>query len=263
MEKTKGNEKGRGICLVGALVLVILLLGNVSAVSYASTSDLFGELVTSVNEYNDYSFFMNRFGIGTSSPQNKLNVIGTVNATAFVGDGSGLTGVGLWTNSSGDATFVEGNVGIGTTSPTQAKLVVSGGIYATGDVSALTFTDRTPFYDGDALTEISKISGLINGEINHTSLPKFVQVEKNKTIYELRNVTEPFFDEKTKEPKNKTVEKEIEIRTEIVIERNIGNMISVLVKAVQQLFDKDTELENRIKLLENELCKANSSFCQI
>ena len=40
-------------------------------------------------------------------------------------------------------------------------------------------------------------------------------------------------------------------------------MISVLVKAVQQLFDKDTELENRIKLLENELCKANSSFCQI
>jgi len=214
MAKQKVGNNVKFNIKVTIFILAILLLGNVSAVSYASTSDLFGELVTSVNEYNDYSFFMNRFGIGTSNP-------------------------------------------------TQAKLVVSGGIYATGDVSALTFTDRTPFYDGDALTEISKISGLINGEINHTSLPKFVQVEKNKTIYELRNVTEPFFDEKTKEPKNKTVEKEIEIRTEIVIERNIGNMISVLVKAVQQLFDKDTELENRIKLLENELCKANSSFCQI
>ena len=69
-------------------------------------------------------------GIGTTAPGTKLDVAGTVIATAFVGDGSGLTGVSgssLWTdagtyNYSNNATNVVvtdgGYVGIGTTSPT-------------------------------------------------------------------------------------------------------------------------------------------------
>lgn len=66
-----------------------------------------------------------RFGIGTTSPSTKLEVNGSVNIS---GSGAGLTfpdgtsmttasTAGLWTNSSGNATYVDGNVGIGTTSP--------------------------------------------------------------------------------------------------------------------------------------------------
>jgi hypothetical protein len=86
-------------------------------------------------------------GIGTTSPDDKLDVAGTVIATAFVGDGSGLTGIAGdsdWIISGNDmytGAGVTGNVGIGTTSPDQTLHVngslrvqdysfFHGGIYA-------------------------------------------------------------------------------------------------------------------------------------
>lgn len=86
-----------------------------------------------------------------------------------------------------------GNVGLGFTSPT-CKLVIDGGVtigqnsdagdnnlYVVGDVSAATFTDRTPYYEGDALEELSKIKKLETNEIDHSSLPNFVKVNKTYT----------------------------------------------------------------------------------
>ncbi|MFH1723209.1 MAG: tail fiber domain-containing protein [Elusimicrobiota bacterium] len=69
-------------------------------------------------------------GIGTTSPTEKLDVVGTVKATAFVGDGSGLTGVAggsPWTENSGNVYRTSGGVGIGTSSPDAALSVVAGG----------------------------------------------------------------------------------------------------------------------------------------
>jgi len=54
-------------------------------------------------------------GIGVLSPENKLEVSGTVKATNFVGDGSGLTGVGGFWSTSGNAGTIPGTSFIGTT----------------------------------------------------------------------------------------------------------------------------------------------------
>jgi len=77
-------------------------------------------------------------GIGTSSPTKKLDVAGTVKATAFVGDGSGLTDAGdpSYGSSAGsptDAVFVNdsGNIGIGTNAPS-VKLHVDGDVRVNG-----------------------------------------------------------------------------------------------------------------------------------
>jgi hypothetical protein len=59
-------------------------------------------------------------GIGTTSPSNKLDVSGAVKATAFFGDGSGLTGISgasKWTEGTGGIYYNSGKVGIGTTNP--------------------------------------------------------------------------------------------------------------------------------------------------
>jgi len=119
-------------------------------------------------------------------------------------------------------------------------MYVTGTAYFVGNVSALNVIDRTPFYDGDALTAIKNIRGN-NGEIDHSSLPDFVRQSYN----------EP----QTQKTFSNGVEVDRVIGSIKKDGRNLGNQISVNVKALQQLIDK-------VEDLETELCyMGRGSFC--
>jgi hypothetical protein len=84
---------------------------------------------------------------------------------------------------------------------------VGNDLYIVDNCSALSFTDRTPYYDGDGLTDLRKIKGKKDkaNEIDHETLPSFA-----------------------KHPEG----------------RDLGAMVSILTKAVRQLEDEIIELKN-------------------
>jgi hypothetical protein len=92
----------------------------------------------------------------------KLDVAGTVNATKYIGDGSGLTGLNSqWTTNNSDIYYNTGNVGIGTNTPATTLHIKSNQTSvtvlfleaskwnATGDYSELRFGDVSHYIRGE------------------------------------------------------------------------------------------------------------------
>ena len=94
-----------------------------------------------------------------------------------------------------------------------------GDSYIAGNCSALSFTDRTPAYFGDALDELRWTSGSRSKGIDHSSIPKFAQ----KKVLATRLLEDGSKEEYEEEA------------------RDLGAMVSVLTRAVQQL----TEITER------------------
>lgn len=131
-------------------LMISVIFGQPSPTPYSSVAGVNGQYQKNNhgnfgggNMYDDSN---GNVGIGTTIPGQKLDVQGTVRATAFVGDGSGLTGIsgaisGLTANyvpkSSNGTTIVNGsmydngNVGIGSFIPGQA-LDVQGTVRSLG-----------------------------------------------------------------------------------------------------------------------------------
>lgn len=108
--------------------------------------------------------------------------------------------------------FTGGSVIIGGTTPQAGyELTVNNDIYAVGDVSALTFTDRTPAYIGqDPIAELVGIKS-IDGKIDHGKLPEFMKSYQDG----------------------------------VLAGRNLGNSVSLLVAGFQELVKRIEFLETK------------------
>lgn len=103
-------------------------------------------------------------------------------------------------------------------------------IYAYNNISALSFTDRTDAFVGDALEAIAKIAADEMGNIDHSTLPEFAQAT--------------YTDADGKEQAG----------------RDIGNMVSVLTVGIQQLIELNAQkdiviigLTTRLEMLEKKV----------
>lgn len=131
----------------------------------------------------------------------------------------------IWTN---DYLFIRAALAAYISAPT---LFISDDIYIGDNCSAQSFTDRTPDFDGDALKAIEKIKSDGKGGIDHASLPE--QARKRVKVTEKR-----------KSGKKKTVREEDG--------RDIGMMVSMLVKGVQQLINVVKDQEKAIQKLKDK-----------
>jgi len=120
-----------------------------------------------------------------------------------------------------------GSVLIGATAAVGSELFrCDGNAYFDHDVSALTFTDRTPLYEGDALAELLKIKG-VNGQIDHATLPLFAQVRKMRNTYEDRSVTR-------KRPKTITKQKQESVEEIKLIKGRYTKVVSFRTVEVEE-----------------------------
>lgn len=107
------------------------------------------------------------------------------------------------------------------------KLQVSDTVYIENNCSALSFTDRTPAYFGDALAELRWVSGSRSKGIDHNSIPKFAQKKVLATRL-LADGTKENYEEEG---------------------RDLGAMVSVLTRAVQQIVDITDRQQKQIDQL--------------
>jgi len=143
----------------------------------------------------------------------KVNAIETVEGTS-IGDGS-----------TGDGNLL---LNLQRNSSTMMSVDRTGIGYFAGALTAASYADNTPYFEGDALTEILKIKGK-DGEIDHKSLPDFAYVERVENI-------------KTVDPK-----------TEVTKEEAIGTVqVDERVMYEEEVIEKKKVTKPKIEIIDGE-----------
>ena len=99
-------------------------------------------------------------GINSTSPVEKLNVVGVVSATSFFGDGTGLTGVASTDNIiTGTAATFNNVVKVGTAITLAAPSGVVSATSFDGSLNSSNLTGALPAIDGSALINLNIPTG--------------------------------------------------------------------------------------------------------
>lgn len=195
-----------------------------------------GKIIFGTSAYDGVN---NRLGIGTNTPSTTLEVNGDVRfGSQYVFEATTTAG-SYFPNASQHVAYYKKTGGYnyywrssdngypgGAQEADLMSLDPAGNWWCAANCSALSFTDRTDAFSGDALAEIKKIKPDSKGKIDHSTLPEFARHTRNEK------------DKKGKET--------------IVEERNIGNMVSILTVAIQQLTELNEKLAARIAALEGK-----------
>ena len=127
----------------------------------------------------------NRVGIGSTQPTEKLDVSGVVVATAFTGDGTGLTGVASTDNIiTGTAATFNSVVKVGTaiTLDATSGIVTATGVNVTGVVTATSFVG-----DGSQITGVSGFATALSSDTSNIlnkvfKTPATLEIASDTTI---------------------------------------------------------------------------------
>jgi len=130
-------------------------------------------------------------GIGTSYPGYGLNVYeDNTNVAIYAANVQASTNnYAVYATTSGAGSFNYGIYAGATDATTNYAGYFYGDVYGSANASFDSVTDRTPFYEGDALSAIAKISGK-DGEIDHSTLPDFAHIIEEVPVFEESELTE-------------------------------------------------------------------------
>jgi len=169
----------------------------------------------------------NILSLRNSTNQNKLRVTNTwTDASNYeYGALTGVQGASINLTAETAGTGAD-NLDIVLTPAGTGIVTTPANIYTAGNCSALTFTDRTPDFEGDALAALKPITGK-DGEVDHTTLPEFAKSTIKRTV--VNSVTE----NKVEVPIEEAIE---EVDVEVpVMQDKIVQTVDMTGKALQEV----------------------------